>query len=35
VFSYLSAERMMMIYDKEGLEEVVEEISKLRRLHLI
>jgi hypothetical protein len=35
VFSYLSAERLMMIYDKEGLEEVVEEISKLRRLHLI
>jgi len=24
-----------MIYDKSGLEEVVEEVSKLRRLHAI
>ena len=35
VFSYLSPERLMMIYDKQGLEEVVEEVSKLRRLHVI
>ena len=35
VLSYLSPERLMMIYDKHGLEEVVEEVSKLRRLHAI
>src|SRR5215813_12829187 len=35
VFSYLSPERLMMIYDKQGLDEVVEEVSKLRRLHVI
>jgi len=35
VLSYLSPERLMMIYDKSGLEEVVEEVSKLRRLHAI
>jgi len=35
VLSYLSPERLMMLYDKNGLEELVEEVSKLRRLHLI
>src|SRR5262249_60606790 len=35
VFSYLSPERLMMIYDKQGLDEVAEEVSKLRRLHVI
>jgi hypothetical protein len=35
VLAYLSPERLMMIYDKSGLEEVVEEVSRLRRLHLI
>jgi hypothetical protein len=35
VLSYLSPERLMMIYDKSGLEEVVEEVSRLRRLHVI
>jgi hypothetical protein len=35
VLSNLSPERLMMIYDKQGIEEFVEEISKLRRLHLI
>ena len=35
VLAYLSPERLMMLYDKNGLEEVVEEVSKLRRLHLI
>lgn len=35
VLAYLSPERLMMIYDKQGLEEVVEEVSKLQRLHLI
>lgn len=35
VFSYLSPERLMMVYDKGGLEEVVDELQKLRRLHVI
>lgn len=35
VLAYLSPERLMMIYDKKGLEEVVDEVSKLRRLGLI
>jgi hypothetical protein len=35
VLAYLSPERLMMIYDKGGLEEVVDEVSKLRRLHVI
>jgi hypothetical protein len=35
VLSYLSPERLMMIYDKSGLDEVVEEVSRLRRLHVI
>lgn len=35
VLSNLSPERLMMIYDKQGIEEFVEEVSKLRRLHLI
>ena len=35
VLAYLSPERLMMLYDKNGLEEVVEEVSKLRRLQLI
>jgi hypothetical protein len=35
VFAYLSPERLMMIYDKGGLEEFVDEIGKLRRLHVI
>ena len=35
VLSYLSPERLMMVYDTNGLEELVEEVSKLRRLHLI
>jgi hypothetical protein len=35
VLAYLSPERLMMIYDKSGLDEVVEEVSKLRRLHVI
>ena len=35
VLAYLSPERLMMIYDKGGLEEVVDEVSRLRRLHVI
>ncbi len=35
VLSYLSPERLMMIYAKQGLDEVVEEVGKLRRLHVI
>ena len=35
VFAYLSPERLIMIYAKRGLDEVVEEVSKLRRLHVI
>ncbi len=35
VLSYLSPERLMMVYDTNGLEDLVEEVSKLRRLHLI
>lgn len=35
VLSNLSPERLMMIYDKQGIEEFVEEIRKLKRLHLI
>ncbi len=35
VLSNLSPERLMMIYDKRGIEEFVEEIRKLKRLHLI
>src|SRR3984957_16059193 len=35
VLACLSPERLMMIYDKNGLEEFVEEVSKLRRLHVI
>jgi hypothetical protein len=35
VLAYLSPERLMMIYDKKGLEELVQEVSKLRRLKLI
>jgi hypothetical protein len=35
VLAYLSPERLMMIYDKQGLDELVEEVSKLRRLHVI
>jgi hypothetical protein len=35
VLSYLSPERLMMIYDNKGLEEVVDEVSKLRRIGVI
>jgi hypothetical protein len=35
VLAYLSPERLMMLYDKGGLDEVVEEVRKLRRLHVI
>ena len=35
VLSNLSPERLMMIYDKRGIEEFVEEIRKLKHLHLI
>jgi len=35
VLSYLSPERLMMIYAKQGLDDVIEEVSKLRRLSLI
>jgi hypothetical protein len=35
VFSYLSPERLMMIYAKQGLDEVIEEVGELRRLHVI
>ena len=35
VLSNLSPERLMMIYDKQGIERFVEEIRKLRHLHLI
>jgi len=35
VLSYLSPERLTMLYDRGGLEEVVEEVHKLRRLHVI
>jgi hypothetical protein len=35
VLAYLSPERLMMLYDKNGIAEVVEEVSKLRRLHVI
>jgi hypothetical protein len=35
VLSYLSPERLMMIYAKQGLDDVIEEVGKLRRLHVI
>jgi hypothetical protein len=35
VLSNLSPERLMIIYDKQGIEQFIAEISKLRRLHLI
>src|ERR1700722_18462186 len=35
VLSNLSPERLMIIYDKQGIEEFVEEVRKLRRLRLI
>jgi hypothetical protein len=35
VLAYLSPERLSMIYSKQGLEEVVEEVRKLRNRHLI
>jgi hypothetical protein len=35
VLAYLSPERLMMIYDKGGLEEVADEVGRLRRLHVI
>ena len=35
VLAYLSPERLMMIYDNKGLEDLVQEVSKLRRLKLI
>jgi hypothetical protein len=35
VLAYLSPERLLMIYAKEGLDEVVEEVRKLRNRHII
>jgi hypothetical protein len=35
VLAVLSPERLMMIYAKQGLEDVVEEVRKLRNRHLI
>jgi hypothetical protein len=35
VLSNLSPERLMIIYDKQGIGQFIAEISKLRRLHLI
>src|SRR5262249_28381300 len=35
VLAYLSPDRLMMIYGKNGLEEVIDEVGRLRRLHLI
>lgn len=35
VLSYLSPERLMMVYGKGGLDDVTDEINKLRRLHVI
>jgi hypothetical protein len=35
VLAYLSPERLMMIYDNKGLEDLVQEVSKLQRLKLI
>ena len=35
VLSNLSPERLMIIYDKQGIERFIEEIRKLRHLHLI
>jgi hypothetical protein len=35
VLACLSPERLMMIYDNKGLEDLVQEVSKLRELHLI
>jgi len=35
VLAYLSPERLMMIYDNKGLEDLVKEVSKLRNLKLI
>jgi hypothetical protein len=35
VLANLSPERLMIIYGKSGLEDVIEEVNKLRRLHLI
>ena len=33
--AYLGPERLMMIYDNRGLQELMEEVSKLCRLHVI
>src|SRR3974377_2156090 len=35
VLTYLSPERLMMIYAKQGLEDVIEEVRKLRNRGLI
>jgi hypothetical protein len=35
VLSNLSPERLMVLYDKQGIERFVDEIRKLRHLHLI
>jgi hypothetical protein len=35
VLAYLSPERLMMIYAKGGLDEVIEEVRKLRNRHVI
>jgi hypothetical protein len=35
VLAFLSPERLMMIYAKGGLDEVVEEVRKLRNRHVI
>jgi hypothetical protein len=35
VLAFLSPERLMMLYEKNGREEVVEEVRRLRHLHLI
>ena len=35
VLAYLSPERLMMIYSQDGLQGVIEEVNKLRRLYVI
>jgi hypothetical protein len=35
VLSYFTGERLLMIYSKEGIEGAVDEVQKLRQLHII
>ena len=35
VLSYFTGERLLMIYSKDGIEGVIDEVRKLRRLQII